>query len=81
MTVEPLPISIPKAAYRFRCGCDSFRADALPFVVATELRGLAGEILARNDEARARGTRLTAYEVAWVLTARADELEGLEGAR
>lgn len=77
---EPLPLSIPSVAHElfFACGCldegcsrAGFQADALPYIVAAELRGMAGEILARHD----MNPRLSAQGAAFVLLARAEALE------
>lgn len=79
---EPLPLSIPTVAYQsyFACAClnehctrAGFQADALPHIVAAELRGMAGELMARHDVDR----RQSGYSAALVLLARAEALEEL----
>lgn len=76
-----LPISVPSsvAQFFFACGClDSdchrcgYQPDALPYIVAAELRGMAGELMARHDENRT----LSAQSAALVLLARAEQLDG-----
>lgn len=76
-----LPLTVPSVAQDlfFACGClDSdchrcgYQADALPYIVAAELRGMAGELFARYDE----DPGLSAYDAALVLLARAEQLDG-----
>lgn len=45
--------------------------------IATELRGMAGELLARSDVAREQGALMSAYQAAHALLARADHLDGV----
>lgn len=73
---QPEPLSMPATVRVHRCDCGGYTAKALPYVAAAELRAMAGELLARNDVARETATQFTGYHAAWVLTARADELEG-----
>jgi hypothetical protein len=78
--VEPLLLSIPAVAHEFffACGCldshcvrSGFQAEALPYVAAAELRGMAGELIARAD----MNPRMSALSAAHVLLARAESLE------
>lgn len=88
-TVRPdrtgsLPISIPAVAHEFwfACGCldqdcarAGFQADALPYVVAHELRAVAGDLTARLEVALELGRPMTADDVLNFLLGRANALE------
>ncbi len=52
-------------------------ASSTSHAIATELRGMAGELMARSDVAREEGRHLSTGEVARVLLARADAVEGI----